>query len=228
MNRFNIFYNVHKALRSMLFETAALLQQTDFSDSEEAQLAIAQVDEVLRVFDKHAETEDHFILKAIQRFDNSITGNFSEDHLKDFALTTRMRGLFTAHAHAVNTDDQLSVGASINRAFVEFLLFNLNHMAKEEQLLNPSLWLHYSDDQLKMISRQIQAQVPVDISDIVMKWMIRSFSNSEIINWLKDAELNGPDSLLCKLISLVESELSASRKERILDSMTEGSLMTDC
>ena len=36
MKRYNIFNQVHKGLRALLYETIIKLQQTDFTDTEDA------------------------------------------------------------------------------------------------------------------------------------------------------------------------------------------------
>ena len=41
MKRYNLFYQIHKGLRTMLYETAIGLQQTDFCNEEETD-AIAE------------------------------------------------------------------------------------------------------------------------------------------------------------------------------------------
>lgn len=65
MKRYNIFYQVHKGLRAMLYETAIQLQQTDFSNADEAG-NIIRIKEVVELFDKHAHSEDNNILNAIE------------------------------------------------------------------------------------------------------------------------------------------------------------------
>ena len=40
MSRFNIFNQIHKALRAMLYDTSLTLQQTYFGDAEEAETAL--------------------------------------------------------------------------------------------------------------------------------------------------------------------------------------------
>ena len=62
MQRYNIFYQVHKGLRQMLYSTAGKMLQTDFIDSKETASVLAQVSDVLDLFDSHADTEDHFVL----------------------------------------------------------------------------------------------------------------------------------------------------------------------
>ena len=80
--RFNIFNQVHKALRALLYDTALTLQQTHFSNADEAEAAIAKVKAVLDVFDQHAEHEDNFVLPAIQQYEPSMVDAFEQEHVE--------------------------------------------------------------------------------------------------------------------------------------------------
>ena len=65
MQRYNIFYMIHKGLRQMLYQTASRMLQTDFSQSEDTNELLPQITELLDLFDGHAQTEDNFVLPAI-------------------------------------------------------------------------------------------------------------------------------------------------------------------
>ena len=54
MQRYNIFNQVHKGLRELLYQTASRLQQTDFSTHQEREAILEQVNIVVDLFDKHA------------------------------------------------------------------------------------------------------------------------------------------------------------------------------
>ena len=62
MNRYNIFYQVHKGLRAMLYETALLLQHTDFTNFDEAEQAIEQLQTVVELFDNTPIPKTHWCL----------------------------------------------------------------------------------------------------------------------------------------------------------------------
>ncbi|MGZ8518493.1 MAG: hypothetical protein ACXWWD_14145, partial [Chitinophagaceae bacterium] len=80
MSRFNIFNQIHKALRAMLYDTSLALQQTHFADAEESETALEKVGMAVDVFDKHAAHEDNFILQAIQQYEPSLADAFEQEH----------------------------------------------------------------------------------------------------------------------------------------------------
>src|SRR6476469_8206054 len=97
--RYNTFYQVHKALRAMLYETAAELQRTDFNSEEEVTSVLANITTVVDVFDKHAYNEDHFVFSAVEQYEPSVVDSFEQEHVRDHELSTQLRPLsiYTDH-----------------------------------------------------------------------------------------------------------------------------------
>ena len=91
----------------------------------------------------HAAHEDHFILPAIQQYEPSLADLFALEHIKDHSLSEKLRDLLVVHNHAVKPEVKIETGQAISRAFQEFMVFNLEHMSKEETVLNEILWRYY-------------------------------------------------------------------------------------
>ena len=225
MNRYNIFYQVHKGLREMLYNTASLLQQTDFVNEEETNASFEQVDTVLDLFDKHANTEDHFIIPAIEKHAPSVATLFEEEHVLDHELSNKLRSLLSIFRHTKAIDEKEAVGGAVRIAFVEFMIFNLQHMGKEESKLNELLWEYFSDDELKNITQQIlQYQAPETLAQFTA-WMFRGLSNNEIKDWLLEVKKNAPEFIFCGMLAMAERELPAYRWEKIQENITEGAML---
>lgn len=225
MNRYNIFYQIHKGLRAMLYSTASVLQQTDFSNNEETSIVFAQVDEVLHLFDKHAATEDHFIIPAIEKHAPSVATLFEEEHVLDHELSNKLRSLLSIFRHTKAEEEKEGIGSAIRYAFIEFMIFNLQHMAKEESKLNELLWQYFSDEELQAITRQILTYLPPDMMEKYSKWMLRGLSNNEIKYWLMHVKNTAPDFVFAGLLATAEKELPANRWETIQESITEGAML---
>jgi hypothetical protein len=225
MSRFNIFNAIHKALRAMLYDTSLTLQQTYFGDAEEAETALEKVRIAVDVFDEHASHEDHFVLPAIQQYEPSLVDAFEQEHEKDHALSERLRGLLAVYHHAIKTEVKIETGQAINQAFIDFMIFNLEHMAKEETMLNKVLWRYYSDTEILAINQRIVASIPPQEIAIASVWMMRGMSNTEISGWLKGVEENAPEPVFTQLFSIAEKELPNNRFRKVLENLTEGTMV---
>lgn len=225
MNRYNIFYHVHKGLRAMLYDAGNRLQQTDFSNTDEITALCDRLSNVLNLFDKHAATEDQFILPAISQYEPAVSTLFAEEHVQNHTLGEKLRSVIKGLQQSSNEYDHQTWGAVLRPLWVEFIVFNLQHMAKEEDVLNPLLWRYYSDEELQQITQQIIAYQPADMMQQYSTWMLRSLSNDEIIRWLQQVRATAPIMLYQGLLDLARRELSTERFNIVDDAISENWLV---
>jgi hypothetical protein len=221
MQRYNIFYQIHKGLRAMLFETALHIQHTDFWNAEETEEVIERISEAVRLFDKHAFSEDNHIFPAVEKYDPAIADAFEQEHVKDHLLgKTLAESIICYHAAPVITE-KAEAAKEVQVGFVKFMVFNLEHMAKEEDVLNKILWRYYTDAELMAITRRIIADVPADYLLQYNKWMIRGLNNGEITEWLRAVQKNSPAEVFQSLFAIAEKELPGKRFRLVSEGLTE-------
>jgi hypothetical protein len=225
MQRYNIFYQVHKGLRQMLYNTAGKMLQTDFINAKETTEVLEQANEVLDLFDGHAHTEDSFVLPSIIAFEPSAAAAFEQEHVEDHTLSNRLRALLNMFHHAVSTEEKNEMGSAIRLAFTEFLVFNLKHMAKEESYLNNILWTHFTDEQLHDITATIMVNLPQDKIKKNQVWMMRALSNNEIAAWLNMVKQEAPEFVFNGLMALGERELPTQRWNMIRENVAADFLL---
>lgn len=211
MNRYNSFYQIHKALRAMLYDAALSLQQTDFSNSTETETAIIKVADIVFAFDNHAHHEDSFVNPAVEAYEPELAKKFEDEHVEDHRLSSNLKNLLAICENTLLPEERIICGSAIIKSFVEFMVFNLEHMAKEELLLNCALWEHYTDEQIIEIHHKILAAVPPAEMQQAATWMMRGLNNADIIAWLKDVKQNAPQPVFNNLISIAGNELPAER-----------------
>jgi hypothetical protein len=218
--RVNIFNQIHKGLRALLYETSILLQQTDFSNKEEMQTAIKRVTLVADLFDDHAHHEDNYILPAIQEYEPSIVDAFEQEHEMDAKLSRALKDSLVAlqMASPLVRPDMAGV---LSKTFIQFMVFNLEHMAKEESILNKILWRYYSDEEILGIQRKIVAGLSPWSASVGTRWMMRGLNNPEIIHWLKTVEESAPEAVFQNLFATAEKELSEHRFRQVQEALEE-------
>jgi hypothetical protein len=221
MQRFNSFYLVHKGLRAMLYDAALTLQQTDFTDNIEAAAAISKVEKVLFIFERHAYHEDTFINPAVEPYEPEIAVSFENEHKEDHRLANSLKNLLIIYENTFLPEEKISCGSAIIKTFREFLVFNLEHMAKEETLLNHALWRHFTDDEIKEISRKLVASIPPDEMQAVARWMFRGMSNTDAIGWLKEIKHTGPEFAFRGLMKIAQEEIGEARFTIVREGLEE-------
>jgi len=222
--RINIFNQIHKGLRALLYESSLLLQQTDFLDDQEMQTAVTRVTMVADLFDDHAHHEDKFILPAIQEHEPSIVDAFEREHAMNIKLTRALKNCLQAlqMASPVVRPEMANV---LYKTFVQFMVFNLEHMSKEETILNKILWRYYSDGEILAIQKNILASLTPWSATNGSRWMMRGLNNPEIVGWLKSVEESAPEAAFQKLFAIAERELPERRFRHVLETLTEGVML---
>ena len=219
MERYNIFHLIHKGLRACLFQTALQLQQTDFNSDEECEEAINRVREVVMLFDGHAHKEDHFILPAIAGQEPSVTALFSAEHVKDEELGKQLQERIAKIENAQSTLERQLAGNRLTEAFIDFTAFNLQHMAKEEDILNKLLWRYYTDDEIKAIGNRLSQSVEPWMQDFYAGWMLRGINNTETINWMHAIKNGMPAVVYQTLLQKASQVLPKPRFNKIIQSL---------
>jgi hypothetical protein len=153
-----------------------------------------------------------------------VIDSFEQEHVKDHELGSRLKTLINIYNSLPGDEERIQLGSAMRKAFVEFLSFNLVHMAKEEDIINNLLWRYYTDEQIRAIERKIVAAQTPQSASIVWKWMLRGLSNQEISNWLTNVEKNAPVAVFNTLVAEAEKELPDFRFRQVVGGILQGAM----
>jgi hemerythrin-like domain-containing protein len=209
----------------MMYETAVQIQQTDFANQEEAEQVLDQIKNLVELFDKHAHSEDRFVFEAVQPYEPAIVEAFEQEHEKDHTLGESINNLLTLFSGLLSDDDKMQTGKLLYQSFIEFMIFNLDHMAKEEDIINKILWRNYSDEELKTITGNIIANIAPEHMMQFNRWMMRGLSNCEIAGWMKEVKNTAPDFVFQSLMQTAGQELNVHRLQLVQEAITEGAMV---
>lgn len=221
-NRYNVFNQIHKGLRHLMYDTALRIQTTDMSATD-AEEVINSVSLVVDLFDEHAHHEDKFVLPMVEKHNPALVADFEKDHELDHKLSEGLRELVAAWKNAATAQERNTIGQGIFYAFNEFIAFNLYHMNREEDTMLATLWKHNTDEELIAASQAIVASIPPDILMLESKWMMRSMNNAEITEWMTAIKHGAPAEVYTAYMQMAEQELPAERYHAIsaaLDTQT--------
>lgn len=219
MLRFNIFNMLHKALRAMLYDTALTLQQTSFTNKDEAIAAFKKLNEVIEAFEQHGHHEDSMVIPVIEKFQPAITASFEKDHIDDRKMGDDLKHLQNIYLSLQSQQERIIAGSAITKTFVDYMIFNLNHMQREEIELNKLLWDHYSDDEIQKINDQIVADIAPEEMMKVSQWMMRGINADEAKKWLTSVKENAPPVIFEALFQLTETSLPERFRTSVQDTV---------
>ena len=210
MNRFNIFNQIHKGLRAMLYNMALTIQHTDFSKEEEGKATLRKLKQVLELYAEHGQHEDSTVFPSVQEAAPTTVASLEAEHEKDEQLVNDLLVQIRAYKNA-DADGRTSIGYAIHLAFQEFVAFNLEHMNKEERTINPVLWSQYSDDEIVGIQRNILRQVSKESNMYYTRWMLKGLNDAELSMWFQKVKDTAPTEVWNGLWLLSIDELGYER-----------------
>lgn len=210
MNRFNIFNQIHKGLRAMLYNMALTIQHTDFSKEEEGRATLRKLKQVLELYSEHGQHEDVTLFPAVEGASADAVASLEAEHAKDEQLVNDLL-LQIREYKTADAGDRAYIGYNIHLAFQQFVAFNLEHMCKEEQTINPLLWEQYSDDEIVGIQRNILRQVSPESNMYYTRWMLKGLNDAELSGWFHKVKETAPTEVWNGLWLLSIDELGYER-----------------
>jgi hypothetical protein len=215
MTRFNIFNLIHKALRAMLYDTALCLQQTYFADQNEAEAVFAKINEVIAAFEEHGRKEDTIVMPVIQQFQPAVISSFEKDHKDDKEMGKQLKQLQAIYRSLDTAEERIVAGSAISVAFREYMIFNLQHMQREEIELNELLWNNFSDQEIISINSQIVAGMPSEELINTAKWFMKAVNCYEAEQLLTNMKETAPRQVFDALFQLADIFLPERFKAKV-------------
>jgi len=213
--RYNIFKRTHKGLRSMLFDAGARIQQTDFTRSKQAIAAIEIVKQSTRSFLYHLNKEDKIIYHSVVLYAPYIVAMIEQTNLKDQALAESIDKIIDQQREQDTKKEKIAFGHQLQAVFFEFTAAVLQHMNKEETVINEILWSNYSDREL--IGMEVEMMKQATSSDCT--WytgkILKELSNREILVWVDSIKEHASPFMLKELISTARIVLPIDRWQMI-------------
>lgn len=223
--RFNPFGQVHKGLRALLYDTAILLQQTNYSLAEEIEEALERVALVNTLFAHHAHVEDNQLFPLIKPYAPEVVDDFEAQHQVDHDLSQGLKKCILLFTETNSSEQNRWAGNELLQTFNAFLAFNVEHMKKEETIVNACLWRYFSDDELLQKVREISGSIPPDQNKHFVYWMLKGMAIHEIIAWYNEVKLAAPPPVFDTFCDLAEKALPAKKWNEVKEALQEGALL---
>lgn len=185
--RFNGFWLIHKGLRCMLYETGLQLNQTDFADRNAVVSLSRQINDLLKAYEHHASIENNHILPLIQAQDPAMIEAFESEHDHDHELGETLENHLKAVLTLAAGEAHAAAVKALHYAFYAFMAFNLEHMNREELVLNEVLWKHYTDAEIMQVIRELQQTMDPEAKALMDPWIMKGANQAEIQMMLQAA-----------------------------------------
>lgn len=212
--RVDLFTAIHKAIRSIIYETGSKLQSADFRDTDEEQRILKTTCEHLKMMKSHGEHEDNNIFNRLREYDHDTANLFFSEHHEIHSKYERITALIKEMIEAP-LDKKLGYGFLLNRSFNDFAAFYLIHMNKEEEVAIAATQKYFNDEELIEMRTNIQKSIPPEIYNVWMQYMFPSLTNIELAGILKGMKAGAPVEIFERTSGLAKEMVGNERWYRI-------------
>ncbi|MET0463142.1 MAG: hypothetical protein ABW007_08305 [Chitinophagaceae bacterium] len=221
MQRCNLFTHSHKGLRALLYDTGMELLHTDLWNVEDTGKMIIRMREIISLFGKHSYGEHCIVLSAVKNYEPSLADAFEQDHARGRELAEELSAVLTAYETASVITDKAWFAERITKAYNRLLVFHIDVMGKEEEVLMPILWRYYNDRELLNMKKQVLSHLPAPFQVKMNNWMLKGMNIGEIVGWLKHVEESSGEFIYEALLNSAEISLSWQRFDMVIKGLEE-------
>lgn len=206
--RFNPFYQVHQALRALLYHASITVQHTDFTQAEQVDRTILLMKQLVDFFEAHAHKEDTMVFPLIAQAAPALVADFEAQHVKDHQLGEALESAITQCMTADSVTDKILAGRHLQRTLNAFTAFNLEHMNAEETQVLEVLHREYTDEVLLEKEQEIVAKLTPEEKSFSGYWMLKGLAIHEIVDWYRKIQASAPPFVFDEFMELAERALS--------------------
>ncbi len=214
-HRYDIYANIHKALRACFSHTLTSLGRLDWSDDEDVDAAMQEVCGLLAMCRSHLAKENAYVHPAMEARRPGSTARIAGEHVeheRDIAALEAQ--VFAARNLPGNVREQYM--RWLYRELSRFIAHNLEHMLYEESEHNRLLWDACSDDEIRTIEMNIVASIPPEESGpLLTRWMLPALAPEERTRFLQGVRFNAPPQVFNALVDGLMPQLSSKDRMKL-------------
>lgn len=208
--RFDIYADIHKALRAMMADTLVAAGRTDVHDAAQLHALRERVLTLCHACACHLRHENAFIHPAMQAQRPGSARQSTADHAEHLLAITELRRLVSVLSATDPAPGQAEQAArALYRALALFMAENIVHMHAEEVEHNPVLWACYSDAELLALQERVTASLAPADHLMFMRWMVPAIPPPERTALMAAVQATAPPPALAAVLDAVQPHLSA-------------------
>lgn len=210
-NRFDLYGPVHKGLRLALSGLAFQANATASYEKEKVEAFIEEFRRVTVILNAHSRDEDTHINESYEKFAPDTLKELEQEHhglehkLEELAaLVDRME--LSASQPAELQRVWYDIGKGMNRFTADYLI----HLEREEGPGMKALWENLTDEQIKVISKNIRSSIPPHAMIIFMHYIIPAISHPERVGMFSEMKQFAPKEAFAGMMGIAQNRLDPS------------------
>jgi hypothetical protein len=213
--RYNIFSNSHKGLRRLVYEAGEKIQKSNFNAIDDVHDSVTVLLQAIRYFIYHVKKEDKVIYKAVASVAPYIVILMEEANAKGIDLTSAIEKKIYEFNSDQSQQNIIEFGIELHSSIFSFTTIVLQHIKREETVLNVLLWENYDDSQLLDMEDSISCQFLPEEKEWYTGQIVKYLNDQEIACWINLVKSCGNHDGANKLENSTKAVLYKNRRELI-------------
>ena len=183
MIAWDVYREIHKAMRLALFGVTTMAGNTDPADDAAVGRLVTEWHDVKMVLEGHHSHEDEYCDHLVQAHAAHLRDDLEAAHRESDA---HLAGLDRQASALAGTSgaDRWSALRQFHLDLAEFTSMYLAHLRFEEDRVMPALNAVMSDEELEAVTNQIRGSVPPPEMCVFIRYMVPSMNFGERLNML--------------------------------------------
>ncbi|MGE0099895.1 MAG: hemerythrin domain-containing protein [Hydrogenophaga sp.] len=205
--RFNLYADIHKALRAFMSDALKALGQTDPDDAEDLARTVAFVDELLVLCASHVAHENNFVHPALEARCPGVCAEVAQDHVGHLHHIAHLRDA-TQGLLACPAEERETALRALYLTLSLFVADNFRHMHVEETVHNGALWNAYTDLELLAVHEALVTSIAPAEMMLVARWMVPHLNAQERLAMLGGMRQGAPADAFQAVLDTVRPHLN--------------------
>ena len=179
--RLNMYTEIHKGIRQALFDFAALVGGTDWTEPDaraDAEQSWAQLKDLLR---DHVENERQYAHPLYEATMPSVARQLNREHEEQELYLDELAAHFDRLVALDSPDEQVAMGLEFYRRLHLFISDYLPHLQREEGVHMRNLWDLYDDDELSAVYATILNALSIPMLQFSSRLILQAASHQDLL-----------------------------------------------
>ncbi|WP_336514789.1 hypothetical protein [Pollutibacter soli] len=186
MEKTGIINRIHKGLRTWLFETGIIIQETDFSSTQEGMKSVTLLKKVLNVTDRKSTIDETHVLPVLVLHAPYMVSLMDAEIQRVNGISERLSGYISSYMQPGTEAYHAATGFSIQQVYSEFMGSVLIYMNRLETLISEFYHAITAADMTELMDAAQMMHIDGANRMIIEEWIYKGMSKAEISGWLSD------------------------------------------
>jgi hypothetical protein len=211
----DLFAQIHKGIRALLYSLGSDVQKTDCTDPAAAARLCARLDHDFAMLGEHAAHEDAVVFPVLAECAPGVALALEAQHGELHRAEDAARDAVAALLASQTESERRASGIAIMRAVHMLIGRQLFHMNEEETTAMPVLHQHFTDEELAGLHASILARISPERQREWNELMFSAMHDTEVTGMLSSISSTAQPQVRTMMFDLAAAAVGMERWRRI-------------